>query len=458
MNAIVTGVVTGSIVALGAIGLALVYSIASVPNFAHGELLTLGAYVAFLVNQPDTVPVFHRLADAGAHTSVTSFVVFLVTMASYLTVVYLVGGRSALEGRWMDDRRKGVAANLVVAATAGAVVVGWSPSLWAAAVFAAVVLAVAAPVVDRVVFEKFREEGAGLATMLIVALGVSFVLRFGLQAYYGARTRRFDVPDTVGVLGWRTDFAAAKFIDIYASSSGLVVEVTDTATDATVTVSTWSWFTVAAVAGSVAVAGLLGYVAADRWLQGWRRFTAASTAASASVLSTLALAQVGTIPEGYIWATRVRISALRLLIVVVAAAMMICLHVVLHRTKLGKAMRASSDNLDLAKVSGIDTRRVMTLTWVIAGVFAGTGGVLLGARVGTIGVSMGFDLLIPMFAAVILGGVGSVYGAILGSYVVGLSMDAGVYVVPGIGPEYRVPMAFAVLLLVLLVKPEGLKG
>jgi branched-subunit amino acid ABC-type transport system permease component len=79
-------------------------------------------------------------------------------------------------------------------------------------------------------------------------------------------------------------------------------------------------------------------------------------------------------------------------------------------------------------------------------------------RVSSVTVSLGFDVLVPMFAAVILGGVGSVYGAVIGSYLVGLSMDAGVYLVPGVGPEYRVPMAFAVLLVVLLVKPEGLRG
>lgn len=458
LNAVVSGLVTGSIVALGAIGLALVYSIASVPNFAHGELLTLGAYVAFLVNKPSTVPVFERLAAAEGHGFASTAAVFLAAAASYVAVVYLVGGRDAVEGGWAEDRRLGAAVNLAVAAAAGGLVVGWSPVLWAAAVFAALVVAFVAPAVDRVVFEKFREDDVELATMLIVALGVSFVMRFGIQAYYGAGTRRFDVPETVGALGVETDLTAAKFFDVYASSSALTVEVTDTATDATLTVVEWSWLEAAAVVAVTAAAGVGAH-----WLSKQRFGRRSTLAVVTSALAGLVLAAASTAstamaPGGDVWASRVRLSALRFLVVLVAVVMMVALHLLLHRTELGKAMRAASDNLDLAKITGIDTRRVMTLTWVIAGVLAGVAGVLLGARVGSIGVGMGFDLLIPMFAAVILGGVGSVYGAILGSYLVGLSMDAGVYLLPAVGPEYRVPVAFAVLLAVLLVKPEGLKG
>lgn len=451
---------TGSIVALGAIGLALVYSIASVPNFAHGELLTLGAYVALLVNQPDTVPVFGRLAASGGLTLAGEALLFVLAVGSAIFVVYLVGGRNALMGGWASDERLGVVGNVAFALGTGVVVVGWAPSVWAAAVLAAVVLAVAAPAVDRIVFGEFREKGAGLATMLIAALGVSFVLRFGTQAFYGAETRRFDVPEKVGMGGYETSLQAAKFFDFYVSGSGVVVDVTDTATDATLAVAGYSWLVVVAGFVGVLAAAYAGHAVAERpgFFGVTPRIVALASAAVAVVAVVVLLASPSSRPTDFVWSTRVRLSVLRLLIVVVALVMMTSLSLLLRSTKLGKAMRASSDNIDLAKVTGIDTDRVMTVTWVIAGVFAGTGGVLLGMRAGTVTVSLGFDLLIPMFAAVILGGVGSVYGAVLGSYIVGLSMDAGVQVLPGIGPEYRVPMAFVVLLLVLFVKPEGLKG
>jgi Branched-chain amino acid ABC-type transport system, permease components len=459
-NALVSGLVTGSIVALGAIGLALVYSIASVPNFAHGELLTLGAYVAFLVNTPETAPVFGRVGSSGSEVALlVRAVLFVASAAAVLSVVYLWGGKDAVRGGWFRDRRVGTALNAVVAVGVGAVVAVGAPSVWSGLVFGALAVSVIAPVLDSVVFRRFREEGAGLATMLMVALGVSFVLRFGTQAVYGGGTRRFEVPESVGAAGYDTSLRAAKHFDAYVGSEGLVVAVTDTATEATVGVVGFGWLAFAGVVVSGVAAAYVG------WLAGARSDRLPSSTVGsvafgvvAAVVAALVLGSSAVRPQEFAGATRVRMSVLRALVVVVALGMMISLHLLLHRTKLGTAMRAGSDNLDLAKVTGIDTDRVMRATWMIAGAFAGTGGVLLGVRVSSVTVSLGFDILVPMFAAVVLGGVGSVYGAMIGSYLVGLSMDAGVYLVPGIGPEYRVPMAFAVLLVVLLVKPEGLRG
>ncbi|MDX1745921.1 MAG: branched-chain amino acid ABC transporter permease, partial [Halobacteriales archaeon] len=100
-NAVVTGIVTGSIVAMGAIGLALVYSIAEVPNFAHGELLTLGAFMALFANRPGTVPVFELLVPGGQVISPGGQVVlFLIGAGSVLGMVYMLGGRSAMAGGW----------------------------------------------------------------------------------------------------------------------------------------------------------------------------------------------------------------------------------------------------------------------------------------------------------------------------------------------------------------------
>ena len=100
-NAILTGLITGSIVAMGAIGLALVYSIAEVPNFAHGELLTLGAFMALFVNKPGNVPILDLFATGVQEITVGGIVVlFLLGAGSTLAIVYLLGGVDALEGEW----------------------------------------------------------------------------------------------------------------------------------------------------------------------------------------------------------------------------------------------------------------------------------------------------------------------------------------------------------------------
>jgi neutral amino acid transport system permease protein len=163
------------------------------------------------------------------------------------------------------------------------------------------------------------------------------------------------------------------------------------------------------------------------------------------------------VPETSIGSTRIRLSLMRAVVVAIALVMMTFLHVLLKETKLGIAMRASSDNLDLAKVTGINTDRVMMATWIVAGAYAAVGGVMLGVLFSQIFPRMGFNLLLPMFAGVILGGVGSVYGAMLGSFLVGLSMDVGVLLL-SLDVSYRVPIAFVVLFVVLLARPQGLTG
>src|SRR6056297_1324989 len=104
-NAVMTGLVTGSIVALGAIGLALVYNIAEVPNFAHGELLMLGAYAALFVNRPATVPVFEALATGQQSLGTAGFaVLFVLGAGATLASISHLGGRAALEGSWWPRR------------------------------------------------------------------------------------------------------------------------------------------------------------------------------------------------------------------------------------------------------------------------------------------------------------------------------------------------------------------
>jgi neutral amino acid transport system permease protein len=137
---------------------------------------------------------------------------------------------------------------------------------------------------------------------------------------------------------------------------------------------------------------------------------------------------------------------------------MFLLNLVLKRTKLGKAMRATADNVGLAEVRGVDVDRVQLVVWVVAGLLTALAGVLTGWFASNLNPNTGFDLLLPIFAAVILGGISSPYGAVLGSFVIGISMDVGVFLLPADLAVYRTAIAFVMLVAVLLVRPEGLWG
>jgi branched-chain amino acid transport system permease protein len=137
-----------------------------------------------------------------------------------------------------------------------------------------------------------------------------------------------------------------------------------------------------------------------------------------------------------------------------AALAVLGLHLLLTRTTIGRAMRAVAENPTLAAVIGIEVRRVVRWTWLIGGGLACLAGVFLGLTV-QIRPQMGFDLLLPLFAAAILGGIGSPLGAVLGGLLIGLAESLAV---PLIGGDYRAAVAFAVLILVLLLRPQGLLG
>jgi len=137
-----------------------------------------------------------------------------------------------------------------------------------------------------------------------------------------------------------------------------------------------------------------------------------------------------------------------------ALVVMIFVYLLLYRTRLGKAMRATSDNVELARISGIDTERIISWTWAIGGALAGLSGILLGIQ-SHLMPEMGFILLLPLFAAAILGGVGSPQGALVGAMIVGISQEVST---EWISPGYKPAVAFMLLFAILLVRPQGLFG
>lgn len=366
LQPVANGVVFGAILALCAIGLTLIYGILNLSSFAHGDTLTFGAYMAFffgtsLYHGPNLIPV--ALATAGILAGVVLLDRFttrkLVRIERVTLLVYagLVAAYAAYLGLNRPSRWVGTSDAVLVLAA---------------------LIAVAATVALTVLFEfilwrPLRRKGATVLSLVIASLGLSLVIRNGLQLYFKA--------DPVSL---------ERGVDVSRTYLG-------------VHVSGAQWITI----------GLAGLV-------------------------------------------------------------ILGVHLFLTRSRTGKAMRALADNRDLARVCGIDVDRIIVYVWVLAAALVALAGVLLCLNSNnTLRIDMGFNVLIPIFAAVLLGGIGSAYGAMLGGLVVGLAMRAG----PGImfvilgetgGPDwlkrdlgntaYDLAWAFIVLILVLLFRPSGFFG
>lgn len=148
----------------------------------------------------------------------------------------------------------------------------------------------------------------------------------------------------------------------------------------------------------------------------------------------------------------VRIVPTDVYLALAALAALAVAFVALYLTPLGRRMRAVADDPDLARASGIDARRVMVVLWTLSGAISGLAGVLLGIKT-VISPEMGWDILLPAFAATILGGIGSPVGAVLGSLLLGVAQEVST---PFVGFTYKLGLGFVVMLLVLLVRPQGL--
>lgn len=166
----------------------------------------------------------------------------------------------------------------------------------------------------------------------------------------------------------------------------------------------------------------------------------------------------------------------QLLMVLVTIVAVIALHLFLTRSRLGKAMRAMADNADLAQVSGINTALVVRVTWIIAGALACAAGTMLALDV-TLKPDLAFNIVLPIFAAAIVGGLGQAYGAIAGGFLIGFAETLAVFnwtlvlrplnawlpewlqLPPSLAlvpTEYKLTVAFVILVVTLLVRPTGI--
>jgi neutral amino acid transport system permease protein len=140
--------------------------------------------------------------------------------------------------------------------------------------------------------------------------------------------------------------------------------------------------------------------------------------------------------------------------IIISVVVLVLVALMLQRTKIGKAMRAVSDNRDLAASSGIDVNRVILVVWMMGGALATLGGVLLGLS-DQVQWDMGFRLLLLMFAGVTLGGLGTAYGALVGSVIVGVFVQMSTLVIPD---DMKYVGGLLLLIVILVIRPQGILG
>ena len=183
------------------------------------------------------------------------------------------------------------------------------------------------------------------------------------------------------------------------------------------------------------------------------------TLATGAVLLNLLQILVGTDFHSY---TLVQESSIRfagmvftprqIVIIGLAVGCMLALHLVLRHTKLGKAMRATQVNAELARSCGIATDLVTDVAWLLSGALAGLAGVALALNLTSFDFTFGNSFLLVIVAAAVLGSVGHVYGAMIGAVVIGLASEEAAI----LAPTLKEVVAFAILVLILLVRPNGL--
>ena len=189
------------------------------------------------------------------------------------------------------------------------------------------------------------------------------------------------------------------------------------------------------------------------------------------LLMTLALGFVIRYAVQFVWSTELRqldvnrsaaeslpgdlrIGRISLIILIVGIITLVATGLMLRLTTLGKQMRALSDNIDLAETSGINTSRVILYTWIFAAGLAGLAGVFYGAST-QLQPEMGFELLLPIFAAVVLGGIGNAFGALTAGLVLGVVIEwSTLFLLSGL----KFVVGFGILIIVLIIRPEGIFG
>jgi branched-chain amino acid transport system permease protein len=228
----------------------------------------------------------------------------------------------------------------------------------------------------------------------------------------------------------------------------------------------WFWF---AFVMSIGLTGLVGY-SLDRF--GLRRLRAKNAHRLTGLITTMGMATVidnfvllffgsetkpypNMINIGKFSVGKTQISYSQVIILGITIFLMSCISLVIYKTRLGRAMRSTAQNPEAAKLTGVNVKAIVSITFIISSCLAAVAGTLVGMYYQTIDINMGFSVGMKTMASAVLGGVGVLPGAMLGGLMVGLFETLGAsYVSSG----YRDAIAFATLILVILFRPVGLLG
>jgi branched-subunit amino acid ABC-type transport system permease component len=291
-----------------------------------------------------------------------------------------------------------------------------------------------------------ERELTGAMSLFVLSLGFGLVTASVLSIAALGFTLQFGISNVLN-LAYSSFMTLAGFIAYWLNSHGLDI---------------WLCLIVAAAVTALLSLGLARGVYEPFIRRGARSFEILIISLAVGVaLTNLLLAFIG--PSGYSYPgvqkatvyhfAGLTLSSAQILVIGIAVVLMIGCHLLLTTTTLGRALRATAENAELARACGIATPRIIRLVWLLSGALCGTAGVVLFLSISSFTVQSGQDFLIPIVAAAVLGGIGQPYGAMLGALVIGLASEVSAAF---INPADKEVVAFALLVLVLLIRPQGI--
>jgi neutral amino acid transport system permease protein len=316
--------------------------------------------------------------------------------------------------------------------------------------------------------ERLREAAnrhpAAAAAVILGVIVVVLVASYGLHdvAQRGLNGLSLGAVYALGAVGLTLVYGILRLVNFahgdfltFGAYMGYLVNVT------------WGMPLVLGIFFAMAMTALLG-VFLERVM--WGPMRARGAGVLQLLLMSIGLALVIRYVVQYAWGTEirfldvnvtatveflgVRLGRTALIVIVVGIVTLVVIGLMLRYALLGKRMRALSDNLELAETSGIDTSRVILWTWIFAGGLAGLAGVMA-ASVTDIRPELGFELLLPIFAAVVLGGIGDAFGALAAGLVLGVVIEWSTLVIDA---RWKIFIGFVVLILALIIRPQGIFG
>ena len=322
----------------------------------------------------------------------------------------------------------------------------------------------ASPALGERISEEMRQRPWVGAVGVILVIFLALVISQGLHdvAQTGINGLSLGAIYALGAVGLTlvygilklTNFAHGDFLTFGAYMAYLVNV-------------TWGAPLIVAIFWAMAMTAVLGIVLEKVM---WAPMRARGAGMLQFLLMTIGLALVIRYGIQFVWSTEIRaldvnntatveflglrLGRTALIVIISGFAVLIATGLMLRYTLLGKRMRALSDDLDLAETSGINTSRVILWTWVFAGAFAGLAGVYAAALT-SIDPELGFELLLPIFAAVVLGGIGDAFGALAAGIVLGLVIEWSTLFIEA---RWKIAIGFVVLLIVLIIRPQGIFG